>query len=82
MSSVVQLTRLFRLLEIVNTSQCDRIGHEVIDVPLVSNGSEETLEDRIGVRLRSRLFEMCRTVPIAGDDFRRTFDQVTQIKKR
>jgi len=46
------------------------------------NGSEETLEDRIGVRLRSRLFEMCRTVPIAGDDFRRTFDQVTQIKKR
>ncbi len=44
--------------------------------------AEETLEDRIGVRLRSRLFEMCRTVPIAGEDFRRTFDQVTQIKKR
>src|SRR5215203_3321664 len=36
---------------------------------------EETLEDRIGVRLRSRLFEMCRTVPIAGEDFRRSFDQ-------
>lgn len=46
------------------------------------NEREETLEDRIGVRLRSRLFEMCRTVPIAGEDFRRTFDQVTQIKKR
>lgn len=45
-------------------------------------GNEETLEDRVGVRLRSRLFEMCRTVPIAGEDFRRTFDQVTQIKKR
>lgn len=43
---------------------------------------DETLEDRIGVRLRSRLFEMCRTVPIAGEDFRRTFDKVTQIKKR
>lgn len=43
---------------------------------------EETLEDRIGVRLRSRLFEMCRTVPMVGEDFRRTFDQVTQIKKR
>jgi len=39
------------------------------------NEREETLEDRIGVRLRSRLFEMCRTVPIAGEDFRRSFDQ-------
>ena len=43
---------------------------------------DETLEDRIGVRLRSRLFEMCKTVTIGGEDFRRTFDQVTQIKKR
>ncbi len=42
---------------------------------------EETLEDRIGVRLRSRLFEMSKTVSIAGEDFRRTFDHVTPIKK-
>jgi DNA replication protein DnaC len=42
---------------------------------------EETLEDRVGVRLRSRLFEMCKTVIIGGEDFRRTFDQVTPIKK-
>lgn len=35
---------------------------------------DETLEDRIGVRLRSRLFEMCKTVQIEGDDYRRTFD--------
>ena len=32
---------------------------------------EETLEDRIGVRLRSRLYEMCRTVEMSGHDFRR-----------
>ena len=43
---------------------------------------DETLEDRIGVRLRSRLFEMCKTVAITGEDFRRTFDQVTPIKKK
>ncbi|MDQ3800757.1 MAG: ATP-binding protein [Acidobacteriota bacterium] len=43
---------------------------------------DETLEDRIGVRLRSRLYEMCRTVKIEGQDFRRTFDQVSQMKKR
>lgn len=36
------------------------------------NPREETLEDRIGVRVRSRLFEMCKTIVIAGDDYRRT----------
>ncbi|HUQ34632.1 MAG TPA: ATP-binding protein [Pyrinomonadaceae bacterium] len=37
---------------------------------------EETLEDRIGVRLRSRLFEMCKTVQIEGEDYRKTFDKL------
>lgn len=32
---------------------------------------EETLEERIGVRLRSRLYEMCETVVIDGEDYRR-----------
>jgi DNA replication protein DnaC len=35
---------------------------------------DETLEDRIGVRLRSRLYEMCKTVMIEGEDYRRKFD--------
>lgn len=43
---------------------------------------EETLEDRIGVRLRSRLYEMCKTVAISGDDFRRSFDRNTQGKQK
>jgi len=36
--------------------------------------ADETLEDRIGVRLRSRLYEMCKTVQLDGEDFRRRFD--------
>jgi DNA replication protein DnaC len=36
--------------------------------------SEETLEDRIGTRLRSRFYEMCRTIVIDGEDYRRRFD--------
>jgi DNA replication protein DnaC len=36
--------------------------------------ADETLEDRVGVRLRSRLYEMCRTVQIDGDDYRRTLE--------
>ena len=35
----------------------------------------ENLEDRIGTRTRSRLFEMCKTVNIDGPDHRRTFDR-------
>lgn len=38
---------------------------------------DETLEDRIGVRLRSRLFEMCKTVQIEGEDYRKRFDTQT-----
>lgn len=30
-----------------------------------------TIEDRIGTRLRSRLYEMCKTVVIEGEDYRR-----------
>ena len=40
-----------------------------------SSPKDESLEDRIGVRLRSRLFEMCKTVTINGEDFRQTFDE-------
>ena len=32
--------------------------------------SEETLEERIGVRLRSRLHEMCKVIQLEGEDFR------------
>jgi DNA replication protein DnaC len=32
---------------------------------------EETLTDRVGKRLRSRLMEMCKNIIINGDDFRR-----------
>ncbi|MEP7076988.1 MAG: ATP-binding protein [Acidobacteriota bacterium] len=39
------------------------------------NDREETLEERVGTRLRSRLFEMCKTITITGDDFRRNFDR-------
>jgi len=39
------------------------------------NDREETLEDRIGVRVRSRLFEMCKTVSITGPDYRKSFDR-------
>lgn len=42
---------------------------------------EEVLEDRIGTRLRSRLYEMCKTVDINGEDYRKKFDQRTATAK-
>lgn len=42
--------------------------------------STQLLEDRIGVRLRSRLYEMCKKVEITGEDYRKRFanpDSVT-----
>lgn len=47
------------------------------ELGLVSYQSEDlqTLEDRIGARLRSRLFQMCRTVRMQGADFRRQIGQ-------
>jgi DNA replication protein DnaC len=36
-----------------------------------SSGERERLEDRIGYRLRSRLYEMCLLVPLRGGDFRK-----------
>jgi DNA replication protein DnaC len=40
-----------------------------LDMPIGSS-YDETLTDRVGVRLRSRLHEMCRHVMIEGDDYR------------
>ncbi|HKX26818.1 MAG TPA: ATP-binding protein [Blastocatellia bacterium] len=34
------------------------------------NPNEETLTDRVGARLRSRLYEMCKVVKIKGQDYR------------
>ena len=35
------------------------------------SGPKVSLEDRIGTRNRSRLYEMCLSVPLRGDDYRR-----------
>jgi DNA replication protein DnaC len=41
---------------------------------------EDTLGDRIGARMRSRLFEMCRTVEVYAPDFRREARQAGRAR--
>lgn len=64
------------MMQIINTRYNDRRLTIFTTNYLDGRRSEkdETLEDRIGVRLRSRLFEMCKTVHLEGEDYRKTFD--------
>ncbi|MGH9835035.1 MAG: ATP-binding protein [Blastocatellia bacterium] len=60
------------MTQIINNRYNDRkltiFTSNYLDEPL--NPNEETLTDRVGVRLRSRLHEMCKIVLIKGDDYR------------
>jgi DNA replication protein DnaC len=66
------------MMQVINTRYNDRKLTIFTTNYLDGRRSErdETLEDRIGVRLRSRLYEMCKTVQLAGDDYRKMFDQI------
>jgi DNA replication protein DnaC len=63
------------MMQIINTRYNDRkltiFTTNYLDE---RRGEAETLEDRIGTRLRSRLFEMCKTIHIEGEDYRRKLD--------
>jgi DNA replication protein DnaC len=41
---------------------------------------EDALADRIGARMRSRLYEMCRTVEVFAPDFRREVRQAGRAR--
>ena len=41
---------------------------------------EEVLADRLGMRIRSRLYEMCRTVELFAPDYRREVRQAGRVK--
>jgi DNA replication protein DnaC len=63
------------MMQIINTRYNDRrVTIFTTNYPDTRKNAEdgsEILEDRIGVRLRSRLYEMCKTVVIEGDDYRK-----------
>jgi DNA replication protein DnaC len=46
----------------------------------VSTAREDSLTDRLGMRIRSRLFEMCRTVELFAPDYRREVRQAGRVR--
>ncbi|HMF55237.1 MAG TPA: ATP-binding protein, partial [Pyrinomonadaceae bacterium] len=69
------------MMQIINTRYNDRklIIFTTNYIDERRGHKDEVLEDRIGVRLRSRLYEMCKTVIMEGEDFRRKFDAEAHI---
>lgn len=58
-------------------------GGEAARLPngkLVPPSREDSLEQRIGTRMRSRLYEMCRTVELFAPDFRRERTQAGRAR--
>lgn len=65
MAHVINTRYNDRKLTVFTTNYLDRSG----------DSRDETLQDRIGIRLRSRLFEMSKTIVMSGEDYRRTYDR-------
>src|SRR5712692_10170943 len=63
------------MMQIINTRYNDKrltiFTTNYFDERKNGNDTGEILEDRIGVPLRSRLYEMCKTVVIEGEDYRK-----------
>lgn len=63
------------MMQIINTRYNDKrltiFTTNFSDRRKSDKDTSELLEDRIGVPLRSRLYEMCKTVEIEGDDYRK-----------
>ena len=60
MSHIINCRYNNRKLTVFTSNILDRAGRP----------GEETLSERIGIRLRSRLYEMCKVIEIDGEDFR------------
>jgi DNA replication protein DnaC len=46
----------------------------------VSPAREDLLEERLGKRIRSRLYEMCRTIELSAPDYRREIRQAGRVR--
>jgi DNA replication protein DnaC len=63
------------MMQIINTRYNDKrltiFTTNYSDRRRSEKDTSELLEDRVGVPLRSRLYEMCKSVEIEGDDYRK-----------
>ncbi|HEX3372445.1 MAG TPA: ATP-binding protein [Candidatus Acidoferrales bacterium] len=74
---------------ILTTNYLDATGPTPVPAPrsprlpsgqAVSAAREDSLTDRLGMRIRSRLYEMCRTVELFAPDYRREVRQAGRMR--
>ena len=68
-SEWVQETITYVITKRYNDKKITIFTSNYLDIT-IGSAFDETLTDRVGVRLRSRLHEMCRQVLMEGDDYR------------
>jgi len=73
-----------RRVTILTTNYVDEVANAE-PAPRMPSGQrvavrEDALADRIGARMRSRLYEMCRTVEVFAPDFRREVRQTGRAR--
>ncbi|MFC2156232.1 ATP-binding protein [Acidobacteriota bacterium] len=66
-----------RKLTLFTSNFLDSEDDEVDDRDEFYKKNDDTLIDRIGVRLRSRIYEMCKVVNVEGKDYRKAFKQAS-----
>jgi DNA replication protein DnaC len=78
-----------RRITLLTTNYLDSAGpntlpastrHPLPSGQAVSAAREDSLTDRLGMRIRSRLYEMCRTVELFAPDYRREVRQAGRVR--
>ncbi len=78
-----------RRITLLTTNYLDTEGTPAMPAPrrpqlpsgqAVSPAREDSLTDRLGMRIRSRLYEMCRTVELFAPDYRRVVRQAGRVR--
>jgi DNA replication protein DnaC len=66
-----------RKLTVFTSNYLDTAEEEDTRQPMFKKSGEDSLVDRIGVRLRSRIYEMCKVVALGGEDYRKIAKQAS-----
>jgi len=78
-----------RRITLLTTNYLDGTGAGAASAPpvprlpsgqAVSAAREDSLSDRLGMRIRSRLYEMCRTIELFAPDYRREVRQAGRVR--
>jgi DNA replication protein DnaC len=78
---VTILTTNFLDTDTVTGGASNQSSSSARGVGLRTPTTEDTLTERVGKRIRSRLYEMCRTVEISAPDYRKEIRNISSFRR-